>query len=68
MCGQLSRVSHRQIFRSTLSDDEILMQIYYLFSEENDIIILSLVRSNEEGNIGFLKTDNRICVAVSRAK
>ncbi|KAG4074868.1 hypothetical protein HA402_009293 [Bradysia odoriphaga] len=36
--------------------------------EENDIIILSLVRSNDEGNIGFLKTDNRICVAVSRAK
>lgn len=44
------------------------MKIPFLFSEENDIIILSLVRSNEEGNIGFLKTDNRICVAVSRAK
>jgi superfamily I DNA and/or RNA helicase len=36
--------------------------------EENDIILLSLVRSNEENNIGFLKTDNRICVAISRAK
>ena len=36
--------------------------------EENDIIILSLVRSNEEANIGFLKTENRICVALSRAK
>lgn len=36
--------------------------------EENKIILLSLVRSNEEGNIGFLKTDNRVCVALSRAK
>ena len=36
--------------------------------EENDIILLSLVRSNEEGNIGFLREANRVCVALSRAK
>jgi superfamily I DNA and/or RNA helicase len=36
--------------------------------EENDIILLSLVRSNEEENIGFLRTSNRVCVALSRAK
>ena len=36
--------------------------------EENDIILLSLVRSNSEGNIGFLKIQNRICVLLSRAK
>ena len=36
--------------------------------EENDIILLSLVRSNSDGSIGFLRTDNRICVALSRAK
>lgn len=36
--------------------------------EENDIIILSLVRSNDEANIGFLRIENRICVALSRAK
>ncbi|KAL4098189.1 hypothetical protein QTP88_022837 [Uroleucon formosanum] len=36
--------------------------------EESDIILLSLVRSNEIGNVGFLKTENRICVALSRAK
>ena len=36
--------------------------------EENDIILLSLVRSNSEGNIGFLKEPNRVCVALSRAK
>ncbi|EFX71347.1 hypothetical protein DAPPUDRAFT_129702 [Daphnia pulex] len=36
--------------------------------EENDIIILSLVRSNVDENIGFLRIENRICVALSRAK
>lgn len=36
--------------------------------EENDVIILSLVRSNEDDNIGFLRNDNRICVALSRGK
>ena len=36
--------------------------------EENDIIILSLVRSNDSESIGFLRIENRICVALSRAK
>ncbi|KAH9488056.1 NFX1-type zinc finger-containing protein 1 [Bulinus truncatus] len=36
--------------------------------EENDIIILSLVRSNSRESVGFLKVDNRVCVALSRAK
>ncbi|BFZ14774.1 hypothetical protein BsWGS_17813 [Bradybaena similaris] len=35
---------------------------------ENDIILLSLVRSNVDNEIGFLKANNRICVALSRAK
>ena len=36
--------------------------------EENDIVLLSLVRSNKRNAIGFVKIDNRICVALSRAK
>ncbi|XP_038069894.1 NFX1-type zinc finger-containing protein 1-like [Patiria miniata] len=36
--------------------------------EESDIVLLSLVRSNDEGVIGFLSTHNRICVMLSRAK
>lgn len=36
--------------------------------EENDIVLLSLVRSNKNRNIGFLSVDNRVCVALSRAK
>lgn len=36
--------------------------------EESDIILLSFVRSNDEGNIGFLKDSHRINVALSRAR
>ena len=36
--------------------------------EENDIILLSLVRSNKNNSIGFLKVSNRVCVALSRAR
>ena len=36
--------------------------------EENDIIILSFVRSNNHGHIGFLGILNRVCVSLSRAK
>lgn len=36
--------------------------------EENDIILLSLVRSNDFGKIGFLNIHNRVCVALSRAR
>ncbi|XP_067659756.1 NFX1-type zinc finger-containing protein 1-like [Haliotis asinina] len=36
--------------------------------EENDIVLLSLVRSGDETKIGFLKESNRVCVALSRAK
>lgn len=39
--------------------------------EENEVVLLSLVRSNSHksnGNIGFLSIENRVCVALSRAK
>ena len=36
--------------------------------EENDVIILSLVRSNEYMAIGFLENKNRLVVALSRAR
>lgn len=36
--------------------------------EENDIILLSLVRSNRQNKVGFLNIPNRVCVALSRAK
>lgn len=36
--------------------------------EENDIILVSLVRSNQQKILGFVKNENRICVALSRAR
>ena len=36
--------------------------------DENEYVIISLTRSNKNGNIGFLKEHERRCVAQSRAK
>lgn len=36
--------------------------------DENDFVIISLVRSNDRGNVGFLNVLNRRCVAQSRAQ
>ena len=63
----------QQLFRSARQNHSTLKSIRITTvdnyqGEENDIVILSLVRSNEAQNIGFLKTENRICVALSRAK
>ena len=36
--------------------------------QERDVIFISLVRANEEGNIGFLHDLRRINVAITRAR
>ena len=36
--------------------------------QENDVILVSLVRSNKEGVIGYLASMDRLCVAISRAR
>ena len=47
---------------------QIKYSLPFLSGEENDIIIVSLVRSNKDDKVGFVKTQNRICVTLSRAK
>ena len=65
--GQIAAIKGHMI--SHQIDSEIRVTSVDNFQgEENDIIILSLVRSNEDKSIGFLKVDNRVCVALSRAK
>ena len=53
-------------------DDEVkdirLTTVDNFQGEENDIILLSLVRSNMDEKVGFIKIVNRACVALSRAK
>lgn len=44
------------------------MDVDFFLGEENDIIIVSLVRSNKTQNLGFVEIENRICVTLSRAK
>lgn len=71
--GQTSfiRKQMRAIEKSYVTDEEnkiIVHTIDNYQGDENDVVIVSLVRSNEKGNIGFLKLLNRRCVAQSRAK
>ena len=55
--------------RNAMPKTEVRFSVVDNFQgEENDIILLSLVRSNTTGKIGFLKHINRICVTLSRAK
>ena len=36
--------------------------------QERDLIVYSVVRSNAEGNLGFLRSDKRLNVALSRGR
>jgi hypothetical protein len=69
-CGQL--FSLRKKFRAAGGEqglDEIrLCSVDQYQGEENDVILLSLVRSNTVGDIGFLSVQNRMVVALSRAR
>ncbi|XP_025836125.1 NFX1-type zinc finger-containing protein 1-like isoform X2 [Agrilus planipennis] len=57
----------RRDYGTVLHDVRITVLDNYQ-GEECKIILLSLVRNNHEGKIGFLKIENRVCVALSRAK
>lgn len=65
--GQMFEMLRQRKQHSLLKDVKIVVLDNYQ-GEENDIVLLSLVRSNNENKIGFLKIENRVCVALSRAK
>ncbi|KAF8768116.1 NFX1-type zinc finger-containing protein 1-like [Argiope bruennichi] len=65
--GQLFELKRQNDKKSFLQEVKFTVVDNYQ-GEENDIILISFVRSNVEGEIGFLKVANRVCVSLSRAK
>jgi helicase required for RNAi-mediated heterochromatin assembly 1 len=63
----IRRVRVHPNLREILPDIQVMTVDSYQ-GEENDIVLLSLVRSNHKHSIGFLSSENRACVALSRAK
>lgn len=57
-----------QLAKSMLSKEIKVSTIDSFQGQEMPIIIVSLVRSNQDGNIGFLKDYRRMNVALTRAK
>jgi hypothetical protein len=51
-----------------LVDRDDIQSVDAFEGQERDVVILSLVRSNEPGTIGFLNDRKRVNVAISRAK
>ncbi|XP_064640121.1 NFX1-type zinc finger-containing protein 1-like [Lineus longissimus] len=66
--GQLFALKDKSVMDKKTFEGVKITVVDNYQGEENDIILLSLVRSNNEGRLGFLKIQNRICVALSRAK
>ncbi|KAM3965335.1 NFX1-type zinc finger-containing protein 1-like [Aphomia sociella] len=65
--GQMFYMRKQRPLYSYLSQVKITVVDNYQ-GEESKIIILSLVRNNIDNKIGFLAIENRICVALSRAR
>lgn len=57
-----------QLAKETLAKDIIISTIDSFQGQEHEVIVLSLVRSNPEAVIGFLKDYRRMNVAMTRAK
>ncbi|XP_063384092.1 NFX1-type zinc finger-containing protein 1-like isoform X2 [Cydia fagiglandana] len=65
--GQMIYMRKQRPYYANLSNVKITVLDNYQ-GEESKIILLSLVRNNNNDSIGFLGTENRICVALSRAR
>lgn len=58
----------KQLEKKALSDTIRLATVDNFQGEEAKVIVVSLVRSNENRKVGFLRTENRINVLLSRAQ
>jgi len=68
-CAVISPYSGQvQLAKDLFSSDTLVSTIDSFQGQENEIIILSLVRSNSDAVIGFLKDYRRMNVALTRAK
>ena len=68
-CAIISPYSGQvQLAKELLSANTLISTIDSFQGQENEIIILSLVRSNSDAVIGFLKDYRRMNVALTRAK
>lgn len=65
--GQLGVITELVKERFPKCQEVLLAVVDNYQGQENDIVILSLVRGGAE-SIGFLKESNRVCVALSRAR
>ncbi|PFX18911.1 Helicase required for RNAi-mediated heterochromatin assembly 1 [Stylophora pistillata] len=65
--GQVDEVKKHFRKEDKLSDIKVTT-IDSFQGQENDIILISLVRSNNIPTIGYLSSMNRLCVAISRAR
>ncbi|XP_075239108.1 NFX1-type zinc finger-containing protein 1-like isoform X1 [Convolutriloba macropyga] len=55
--------------KGVATEDDVQIQTIDMYQgDENDIVIVSLVRSNDKMSFGFMRLPNRLCVAQSRAK
>lgn len=67
--GQVKQIRHEMSKHSLLKQLPVKLHTVDSYQgEENEIVLLSLVRSNWDNNIGFLSVVNRACVALSRAR
>jgi superfamily I DNA and/or RNA helicase len=64
--GQLAEIRH-ELKRASIHG-VVTQTVDNYQGDENDIVLLSLVRSNTRKEIGFLKRTNRTIVALSRAR
>ena len=66
--GEETSVAKSSVRKTTLLNALRIATVDNFQGEEAKVIVISLVRSNEERRCGFLKTSNRINVLLSRAQ